>query len=145
MLLAASRQPDQSTNQSSKADMYVQFLTDEGYAPKIEQGGLVAFKKEGRLYLIIVDEKDEQYFRIMFPNFWHLESDDERKRALIACDHANTISKVTKLTLAEDNVCGNIELFLGGIAEFKAVFARSMSALEFGVNAYIQSMKAGNS
>ena len=55
------------------AERYLTFLAEEGYRPRIDANGNVAFKCEGRSYV----EKDEEYFCLSYPNFWRIESDEE--------------------------------------------------------------------
>lgn len=126
--------------QRELADMYHQYLEAEGYNPEIEEG-FVKFKFEGGTYLVVVDENDEQYFRLIFPNFWPIESEDERQRALAAADHATAETKVAKLFLVRDNVWATIEIFSAEPQEFRAVFGRCIRALKAGVSTFVEKMR----
>jgi hypothetical protein len=145
MFLASSRRPEQHPSCSPKVEMYARYLTDEGFAPQIQEGGIVMFKKEGGIYLIMVDDNDGQFFRIMFPGLLHIESEDVRRKAITACNSANTATKVAKFFVMDDNVHGSIELFLGEPEDFKPVFNRSIAALVFGVSSFAQAMREGKS
>ena len=141
MYLAASNsQSQQSPAPQSRIEMYVQFLTNEGFQPKVGEIGFISFKREGLLYLLIADAKDEQFFRLMFPNFWKIESEEERQRALAACNEANEMTKVAKLFIHDDNMCTSVEMFFANPEDFKGVFGRSMSALENGTRNFVQAM-----
>jgi hypothetical protein len=54
------------------AERYLEFLAEEGYRPKIDANGNVSFKCEGGNYVIRIDEKDEEYFELAYPNFWRI-------------------------------------------------------------------------
>jgi hypothetical protein len=128
-------------DKKSRARMYGEFLKSQGYAPEVDSDGDVRFKKEGRTYFVAIDEDDEEFFRVIFPNFWKIESEDERRRVLVACDHSNSLSKVAKVYMVEDNVWASIELFFGDPEDFKSVFERSMGALQNGVANFVQKMR----
>jgi hypothetical protein len=126
------------------ADVYFKYLTDQGYRPEYDKDGDVSFKKEGGTYLIMVDEKDEQFFQLAYPNFWPLKSDEERKRALEASNFANTKTKVTKVSVtANNNVWANIELFVAKREDFIPVLDRALSAIGTGIKRFAEKMKEG--
>ena len=65
---------------SGPAELYMDFLSGEGYRPTIDNDGDVVFKVEGGLYYIDVDADDAVYFRVVYPNFWSIENPDEIRR-----------------------------------------------------------------
>lgn len=112
-----------------RAEMYRSYLVDEGYAPKIDDDGDVAFKFEGRSYYIAVSADDEHYFRLVFPAFWQVESEEERERMKTAALHATAETKVAKVFLVRDNTWASVEMFCAPPEVFKPVFQRSLRAL----------------
>ncbi len=76
-----------------RAEMYRSFLASEGYTPKIDNDGDVAFKFEGGNYYILVDDKDEAFFRLAYPGFWEIESEEERAKVIEAALHATAQTK----------------------------------------------------
>lgn len=126
----------------SKADLYKQFLTAEGFHPDVD-GSLVIFKSEGKGYILNADDGDGEYFQLIFPNFWNIENDKERSRAYKAANDATMGTKVAKIYVREDgkNVWGSIEMFIEKPEQFKPVFTRSMAALMAGVNTFVTKMK----
>jgi len=127
---------------TSKIDMYKEYLTKEGYSPT-QEGGLLIFKKEGRTYVITVDDKDMPYFQLVFPNFWSIDSDKERAKAFAAANHATAATKVAKIYVRDDgkNMWGSIEMFFESPEYFRGVFDRSMAALMAGVANFTEKMK----
>jgi len=120
---------------------YMEFLTREGYRPDIDSDGDVRFKHEGFTYFIEVDEKDDKYFRIGFPNFWSIDSDAERARVLVACDEATRRCKGAKVYSVRDNVWASFETFFDETRQYEPVFRRMMGALRTAVSAFVQKMK----
>lgn len=128
-------------NKRELADMYVRFLQGEGYHPELDKDGDVVFKSEGKVYLIIADEKDATYFRLIFPNFWSIDSDTERQKVLVAADYATGRTKVAKVHTVQDNVWASTEMFFGKPEQFKEIFSRAMSALQASVANFVEKMK----
>jgi hypothetical protein len=128
-----------STEQLQK--MYQEFLSDEGYKPEIDEDGDVRFKREGKTYFINVEASDPECFRVVLANIWPIESEDERKQVMVAMDHCNAQAKVAKAYMVKDNVWVAIETFIAKPEDFKAIFQRSLSALDHGVSLYATRMR----
>ncbi|MDY0019503.1 MAG: hypothetical protein RBT47_05815 [Anaerolineae bacterium] len=129
-------------DKKQKSQMYEEFLRGEGYLPQIDADGDVVFKAEGKVYLIIIDERDEEFFRIAFPNFWPIESPEERAKVTQAALDATASTKVAKVFPVQDNVWATIELFCLPPENFKLVFRRSFSALQSAVTTFVGKMRA---
>ena len=129
-------------SQATLAETYSDFLTTEGYRPTQDGDGDLIFKKEGRTYLIICDDEDRMFFRLVFPNFWSIDSDAERLQALSAAQESTADTKVAKVFLVRDNVWASVELFVADPAAVAPVFERSMGALESAVNRFASAMRA---
>lgn len=128
-------------SKQERAEMYRSFLAEEGYAPKIDNDGDVLFKFEGGTYFIAVSEKDEVFFRIVFPNFWPIESEQERVRALLAAASATAETKVAKVFLVRDDTYASIEMFCSPPDTFKPVFRRCLNALRASVEHFREKMQ----
>lgn len=114
----------------SKAEMYAEFLKSEGYSPTIDSDGDVVFKYEGRTYLLYGNESDPQFFRIAFPNFWAIESAEERRRVERACLEVTANMKVVKVYPVDDDTWASVELLVDPPEAFRAVFRRSLVLLQ---------------
>lgn len=130
-------------NRQQLAQMYMKYLTEEGYNPSLDADGDVRFKAEGFTYYIIIDEKDERYFRLLFPNFWSIDDGEELARALVAANYATMVTKVAKVYVREDgkDTSAAIEMFVDPPEQFKSTFPRCMSALRASVNTFVEKMK----
>ncbi|HEX2494595.1 MAG TPA: hypothetical protein VHK24_12530 [Steroidobacter sp.] len=121
--------------------LYSQYLTEEGYRPEIDEDGDVRFKREGRTYFIYTTEQDAQYFSVVLPNIWAIESEEERSQVLAAADAANAKAKVAKVFTVDDDVWVSIELFVARPEDFKGVFDLAMHGLEYGATEFVGSMR----
>lgn len=115
-------------------NMYMEFLTEEGYLPEIDDDGDIRFKYEGRTYFIIVNETDQTFFQILLPNIYSIENEEKRAEVLAAADHANALSKVAKVHTVGDNTYVSVELLVATPEDFKKLFKRSMSLMTNGMN-----------
>lgn len=121
--------------------LYTDFLTAEGFRSEVDEDGDVVFKREGKTYFIGVDAEDPQFFRVVYPNFWEIESFEEHVRVLIAADVSNNRSKVSKVFIVEENTWGSVELFVERPEDFKAVFYRCLAAVDNGVKNFVAHMR----
>jgi hypothetical protein len=116
------------------------FMVEEGYAPNIDDDGDLVFKFEGRTYCLIVNEDDTMFYRLVFPNFWPIESEEERANVEIASLAVCKDTKVAKVFAVRDNVWASIELFCHKPSSFTGVFRRSLGALQTAANSFRQKM-----
>lgn len=127
-------------SKDQRADMYKTYLVEEGYSPKTDDDGDVVFKYEGKHYCIIIDEQDEDFFRLIFPNFWSIDSEAERSKVLEAAVYSTAKTKVAKVFVVRDDTWAAIEMFCSPPEAFKIVFRRSLSALQAGINNFLKKM-----
>jgi hypothetical protein len=124
------------------AERYLTFLADEGYRPWINANGNVAFKCEGGYYVIRIDEKDDEYFCLSYPNFWRIESEAELSRVKEAALAVTAGYKVVKiLPVGDTNTSAEIELFCAPPETFTAVFNRCLRVIRTGVEKFIARMQ----
>jgi len=122
------------------AQAYVDYLAEEGYRPTIDQDGDVVFKIEGYMYFISIEE-DEQFFRLIFPNFWPLESADERVRAERIALRVTQRMKVVKVLTTDHGVIATVEMFVSGPESVYPVFRRCVQAIRGAVRAFSDEMR----
>ncbi len=122
--------------------MYHAFLLEEGYSPKIDEDGDVVFKFEGGNYVILIDEDDEDYFVLLYPSFWSIESEEERAKVILAALQATTKTKVAKVLPGDDNTTAAIEMFCSPPEAIRPVFQRALRALSVAVRNFREAMLA---
>ena len=125
----------------SLAALYVAFLESEGLGPEIDEAGDVMFRCEGDNYWLMVDDDDPAYFRLLFPNFWSIESPQEHQRALLAAAEVTAEIKVAKVYVLGDDTQAAAEMFLAEPADLHSVFARALRALQGAVLRFAEIMQ----
>lgn len=128
-------------DKSQRAEMYLDYLRKEGYVPDVDKDGDIVFRLEGKTYCIIIDENDEMFFRLIFPNFWPIESAQERAKVEQAALYATADTKVAKVFPVKDDVFGSLEIFCMPPENFKLIFKRSLSALQTAVGKFANKMR----
>lgn len=129
------------TQRETNVQLMMDWLTREGYRPNIDKDGDIVFKREGKTFLILFEEADELFMRLVFPNFWSIDTETERLQIAQASTLATANTKVAKVFPVGDNVWASIELFCANIGQFQAVFERSLSALAASVDRFIREMR----
>ncbi|ADN02580.1 hypothetical protein [Spirochaeta thermophila] len=136
-----SQEGNLSSMEAKLQTLYLEFLDDLGTRPRIDEDGDVEFHYDGGIYYIIVDEEDPEYFSIIYPNFWEIESEDEYQQVLVAADYVTALSKVAKVYIVDDNVWATVEMILPSPEDFAQVFDRAMGLLQNGVYNFVLKMK----
>lgn len=121
--------------------LYLDYLSEQGYQPKVDEDGDVQFKREGFTYFISVDEQDPEFFGLMLPNIWEIESDEERLYALFACNEATANTKVAKAQVVGDNVWISAEVFVEKPEDFRNIMHRAFSSMDSALEKYVSTMK----
>jgi hypothetical protein len=124
-----------------RSHAFAEFLKAEGYVPTVDTDGDILFKFEGRTYVLLLDDEDTEFFRIVFPNFWEIESDDERRKIEKAALVATSDTKAAKVYPVRDDTWASIEIFAATDEAFQRVFSRSMSALQSVIRNFSEEMK----
>ncbi|HCH62690.1 MAG TPA: hypothetical protein DFR83_07800, partial [Deltaproteobacteria bacterium] len=127
---------------STTSDHYSAFLTRQGFAITRTEYGDITIEREGRSYLLVIDEEDPELFRLVFPNFWKIESDTERARALHAAHAATAETKVAKVLVVGDNVWAGVEQFIPDLSIAEAVFERAMVSIMSGAERFVSLMRS---
>lgn len=129
----------QSTNQLQIR--YLEFLESQEIEGKIDSDGDIQFKYEERSYFIEVDATDTEFFRLVLPNIWPIESEKERIQVLRAMDFTNNQVKVGKIYTVKDNVWVGIEVFRDDIDDYEEYFERSLQVIDRCVDYFVEKME----
>lgn len=122
--------------------MYMNFLKEEGFRPELDEDGDIVFKREGATFLIIISEKDPNFFMLALANIWKIESEEELVKAIVSANQANDKSKVAKTYITEtQKVWVSVEAFLDEPTDFKKVFDRSLRAIDNAVAVFVEKMR----
>jgi hypothetical protein len=118
--------------------MILEFLKENGFMPKAITENELIFKSEGKTFLIITDDRDTQYLRIVLPNFWSIDSNHEEKLARETALLITKRKKATKIIIEDTIVSAVVEIFLNEPKAFDNIIIRSARVLksaseEFGI------------
>lgn len=117
-------------------EKYASFLTDEGFGATIDAEGDLYFRIEGGHYFLRVSEQDPLSFVLLYPNFYGVKTEGDRRRALEAACEVNTRTKAVKVFIAGNDTQAVVEVLLANEGDFKAVFARALELLRAGVSRF---------
>lgn len=118
-------------------DIYVKHLSEEGYRPEVSKAGNVTFRKEGRPYVILIDEKDPVFFRMIVVFGVKDKSSQARLRRLESCNVAVSEVKVIKCFLdAQGDPTFAAEAFLPAPEQFKLFLERMLRGMDSAFNSY---------
>jgi hypothetical protein len=128
-------------SKESLQQMYLTYLKGEGYLPEIDSDGDVRFKAEGKNLYIDVYEDDLNYFQIVLPYFWEIESESERKKVADAASYVTRTTKVAKVYMEEDDDTSiNAEIYIEKPEDFKIHFTRMVNVILLARRKFIERM-----
>lgn len=130
----------------TKVDMqneYLAFLKAEGFSGKIDGDGDVEFKFEGKFYYFIIDETDPEFFYILFPNFWAIESAEERAQVASAASIASKTTKVAKVYIDGNDTSIGAQVFIKDKDDYKIWFRRMIDCIGTALDAFREEMDRG--
>ncbi len=125
----------------TKTEIYSDFLTTEGYRPSLDKDGDLTFKHERINFILFANEKDEEFFKLMIPFFWPIESEEERERAARVMHRLNAEYKAAKFYPIDGDVCVCVECFFETPEHFKKVFGRCIDLLAAAMREFRQHMR----
>lgn len=140
-VVAVQANADVKQTREQIQNTYLDFLTEEGYRPNLDEDGDVAFKHDGKNYFIPTSIDKRNFFAIVLPRIWSFETEEEFGRILKAADYSNRKSKVSKVYTLDNNVWITIEMFLPSPDDFNVVFETAMGTLDNGLDNFVSKMK----
>ena len=134
LVLGSAAASAQTYTKAQLQETYTAFLSTEGFRPEITPSGNVRFRREGRSYVIYVDEDDPTYFRLVLAFSAEDKSPQARARRLEGCNTASAEVKVVKAFLDRDgDPTFASEMFLVVPGDLKTTLLRLLRATD---NAY---------
>lgn len=124
------------------AEAVLDFLTEEGFRPKLDDDGDVYFKYEGMTYLLLTASNEPTVLTLVLPYFWPLEDAAERTRALEAAMVAHRHVRIGRVTVLEDNVSASVNAYLPDGDSFRAVLLSSVDGLKYLAGKFREHMHA---
>ena len=107
------------------------FLTEEGFRPRLDEDGDVYFKYQGMTYVVITRGNEPTVLQILLPYFWPLEDTGARLRAMEAAMDAHKQVRIGRIIVWDDNVSATVNAYLPDEDSFKAVLLQSVDGLAY--------------
>ncbi len=119
----------------------MQELEKRQWDPEVDSDGDVQFTYQDRTYFIETNEDDLEYFRLVLPNIWPIESHKEAIEVIMACDDVNNSVKVARAYTVDDNVWIEADIFIIKPRDFKDVLDRCLETVDLAVDTFVESMQ----
>ena len=119
-------------NKKEISDFYVNLLAGEGYRPQVDNDKNVTFKREGKVFILAIDEDDPMLFQLLYPIRNDLKDKWQQKLALAAANEVTATIKVLKVTVIEDTIFASIQMFVSPLEALAPVFERCVTTIQAG-------------
>ena len=137
LFAAISGASAQTYTQQQLQDIFMSQLGSDGLQPEILSSGKLRFRRDGRNYLIHIDDRDALYFRMTMAFVADDKTLTMRQRRLEGCNTATAEVKVVKCFLDEDgDPTFASELFVVVPGDFKLSMARMLRAMDSAYERY---------
>jgi len=125
-------------NKEELQKLYTDYLSEEGYKSVMDEDGDIEFKYEGDRYIIFIEDKDPQYFRLQTGFTFDIKSDEEILAHLNAANDVNSEYKLGRAYIRIDKevVMFEISLMFAQPEDFKLFFKRNLDILQSMVSDY---------
>ncbi len=127
-------------SQEQLQQMYMSFLSKEGYRPELTEDGNVLFKAEGMHFVIYCRADDPFSFVMVLPNIFTVEEPDME----VALECANDVIgrvKMAKILILEQRVWVVSEQFVAQPEHFEGVFQRTLEQLRYAGRVYADDLQ----
>jgi hypothetical protein len=128
---------------SQLQNLYIGYLRENNLDPSLNGDGDVVFHYNSGNYVIAIDEDDPGFFRVIYPNFWTIDSDLERSQVAAAASYTSRTIKAAKVYITgSDNSNTSIEvaMFLRSPEDFEFFLDRVLSCLGSARSRFIEQM-----
>jgi hypothetical protein len=125
----------------TKTELFLEYLTTDGYRPTLDEDNDISFKHERINYILFPNEKDETFFRLMIPFFWELETPEETERAMKVMMKLNADYKAAKFYVMQNDVCVAAEAFYAKPEDVKTLLGRYIDLLASAMREFRQLMR----
>ena len=120
----------------------LEYLKEQGYQAKADKDGDIVFKCESMNLAILVDDTDENFFRLVLPNFWEIESETELDQVLLASSQLNHEIKLIKITTSDMETHASVEMLLTSAQDIKMIFEKSLRCIQHATYKFAEKMRA---
>jgi hypothetical protein len=106
-------------------DFCMDYLREEGYVPRLDEDGDIAFKVEGIEYYLITPAVDTDILQLAWFG-WDFDDDAEKTRAFVAANAVNASVKIGKLYVLESRMGLDVYQFVSSTRDVRVFFPRML-------------------
>ena len=129
MLLATSLRADDLTPEQQRyRAALMQFLSEEGYSPSIDEEDDLVFKKEGELYWFSFSGNSGVYLEFHRAGFSF--KDEQRALLTLAANESNRTTRCAKAIVNSSTMSFAVEIYSHSVEDFKYTLYDFMSCLD---------------
>lgn len=118
-----------------------EYLKEQGYLAKVDKDGDIVFKFESMNFAILIDDKDEDFFRLVLPSFWEIESETELEQVLLVSSQLNHEIKLIKITTSDMETYASVEMLLTSTQDIKIIFEKSLRCIQHATYKFAEKMR----
>ncbi len=129
--------PVEEKKPTAAQQVYIDHLTELGLDPKVDEDGDIHYVDEGIDCFIIIDNEDEQFFRLVAPGIVKLGLFDN----IGATDDIEVVCRSVKCAkgmIVDNHVWISVESFFETREDFAKVFDRCRGSLALGVETFLE-------
>lgn len=125
-------------------DRIEKILKDEGYGSvRRDDDDDLVFKHEGGTFVIIFDADDPSFVRVVFPNFWSIDSPEEGEQARAVASEVTTQCKCARVFIKNESAWASAEFLVGSPAWVDAAYVnRAVSMVRTAFRLFGSKMQA---
>ena len=121
----------------AEIDVLIEFLTEDGFRPKLTDSGNVMFKREGKLYHIDFDDQDPTFAMMIAPNIQSNSPECSLESQLAAAAQVARDIKAAKIAVyANQSVNATVEGRYTRMDHFTGVMMLLLSNLDAAVSKF---------
>lgn len=133
--------PLAAQSESDLQELFIGILAQIKVEGKVDGDGDIEFEYQDRSYFLEVNENDTEFYRLVMPNIWPIESELERLKVLKAVNEVNKTKKVAKAYAVNDNVWLTVEMFIDKPDNFIGSLDRQFKVINEAVETFVEAMK----
>jgi hypothetical protein len=133
--------PLAAQSETDLQELFIDVLEMINVEGEIDGDGDVQFEYQDHSYFLEVNENDTEFYRLVLPNIWPIESELERLKVFKAIDEVNKTKKVVKAYTTNDNVWITVEMFMDKPDNFIGSFERQFEVINGAVELFVEKMQ----
>ncbi|MDR1681748.1 MAG: hypothetical protein LBS12_08225 [Prevotellaceae bacterium] len=126
---------------SRVSNVSMDYLREQGYAPKLTDAGNISFKAEGSTYILRMSDNDPEFLSLSLYG-WTFDDDQEKARAYVAANTVNWDKKMGRVAVVEEENCMYFDtwVLLRSADDVKHFFPRMLTVVQGLISSFREEM-----